>query len=220
MSLSYSELSASAKEKARNNFIEHWIHEDWQEHVYEDMIERGKELGFLIDRIAYSGFWSQGDGASWEGVVVVSDFLATRGGNSIGYDCWRWLREQGVISDHINITNPHNHYCHSGVMRRGDMFDFDNTTDYGDDDDVITIDCVIKGMPIRAVFDLIASDTECDIKCADDLGDWALEEAKQYADEIYKNLESAYDWECSEANIEDVYNANDIKFDEEGVILL
>lgn len=70
----FNELSESAKEKARD-----WYRSasDWDDFdadsVTYDAVEAGKLLGIAIDgtackpRIFWSGFWSQGDGACFEG---------------------------------------------------------------------------------------------------------------------------------------------------------
>lgn len=42
-------------------------HHDWHESVFEMAKEAGAILGIDIDDIHYSGFWSQGDGASFTG---------------------------------------------------------------------------------------------------------------------------------------------------------
>lgn len=43
----------------------------WHEHltdpVYGEFIEQGRKIGIEIDRIYFTGFWSQGDGACFEG---------------------------------------------------------------------------------------------------------------------------------------------------------
>ena len=46
---------------------EHWFNDDWYDYVYEDAIEIGKLIGITIKKIHFSGFWSQGDGACFEG---------------------------------------------------------------------------------------------------------------------------------------------------------
>ena len=64
---SYEELSDEAKTKALNSHHDwHTVHEDWHEYVYEDAKEIGKLLGLDIDKIYFSGFSSQGDGACFE----------------------------------------------------------------------------------------------------------------------------------------------------------
>lgn len=43
--------------------------DDWYEGVYEHVKEVGELFGFDIHHTRFTGFWSQGDGASWDGYV-------------------------------------------------------------------------------------------------------------------------------------------------------
>lgn len=58
------ELSDKAKEKAREWYTE-GLDYNWWEAVYEDARNIGNILGFFNMEINFSGFWSQGDGASF-----------------------------------------------------------------------------------------------------------------------------------------------------------
>lgn len=44
-------------------------HTSWWEFIYKDMRERLEAAGFHIDNFYWTGFWSQGDGACFEGHV-------------------------------------------------------------------------------------------------------------------------------------------------------
>ena len=76
------ELSDNAKEKARAWYREGGFDYDWYDAVYEDFQQIAEILGIDFKtrtvrlmgggsrqepRIFFSGFWSQGDGASFEG---------------------------------------------------------------------------------------------------------------------------------------------------------
>ena len=78
----FSELSDTAKQNARNNFTSRDCpYDDWWDSVYEDANRIAKILGLDIEStrvlksggtvldidINFSGFWSQGDGASFRG---------------------------------------------------------------------------------------------------------------------------------------------------------
>jgi hypothetical protein len=111
----YDELSDSAKEKARNWYLEGMDYE-WWEGVYESVKEDGYELGFCIDDIRFSGFWSQGDGASWLGQVDVRQWLEKHCADSIGVSAWCALIQEDVVSKHIQVTQNSNHYSHHETM--------------------------------------------------------------------------------------------------------
>src|SRR6266516_6387233 len=72
----FDELSEDAKKRAleqmRDNNTEVG---DWWQFVYEDWQTKLEENGFFAVTIYFSGFWSQGDGASFEGKVDVAKWL-------------------------------------------------------------------------------------------------------------------------------------------------
>ena len=78
----FPELSDAAKEKARNWYRDLGPHDDWWDAVYEDFERVCEILGICLKTTAvrlmgggarakpciwFSGFWSQGDGACFEG---------------------------------------------------------------------------------------------------------------------------------------------------------
>lgn len=77
--MTFDQLSDEAKEKARENERRHMLDYDWWDCVYEDAVCIGSLMGIEIETrtrpgrrrvehsIYFSGFGSQGDGASFEG---------------------------------------------------------------------------------------------------------------------------------------------------------
>lgn len=78
----FDQLGPSAKETAREWFLKDYPHHDWHEFVFEDVTKIAAMLGITIDthrvtphggRVRYdpsiwfSGFWTQWDGASFDG---------------------------------------------------------------------------------------------------------------------------------------------------------
>ena len=63
----FSELSDDAKETAINAYRENNLDYEWWEYIYDDTKEIAALMGIEIDNIYFSGFWSQGDGACFEG---------------------------------------------------------------------------------------------------------------------------------------------------------
>lgn len=210
----YAELEGSAREKARNHYIEHWIHDDWYDYIFEDAKEVGAANGFEIEDLAFSGFWSQGDGAMWVGTVNLPDFIKHHLPESIGRDCWLWLMEDGCMHDRVNIIRTNHRYAHENCMGIESFTVYDH-----DPDDTLRIDCILKGAPIDTVWNLLMADKACPVRSVDDLEELVLDEARNFAKNLYKTLESGYEHECSDYNISEHYNANDIYFNEEGVIL-
>ncbi len=63
----FKELEDPAKETARQWYREGSLDHDWWDHTVEDAKTCAKVLGINIDNVYFSGFWSQGDGACFEG---------------------------------------------------------------------------------------------------------------------------------------------------------
>ncbi len=65
----FDELSDDAKVKAREGYRgdDGGLDYDWWDSVYDDATEIGRLMGISIDKIYFSGFGSQGDGACFTG---------------------------------------------------------------------------------------------------------------------------------------------------------
>ena len=61
------ELSDKARAHAIEKYREHNLDYDWWELIYEDARAIGARMGITVDGIGFSGFWSQGGGAHFEG---------------------------------------------------------------------------------------------------------------------------------------------------------
>lgn len=72
----FDECSEELKAKILQNYRDINTNFEWWESVYDWKTEQATEKGFEIDRIYFSGFWSQGDGAMFEGRVIdVTKFM-------------------------------------------------------------------------------------------------------------------------------------------------
>lgn len=66
----FNELTAKAQEKVLEKFRYINVEHDWYEPVYEGFEELAAEYGIKVDDMSFSGFYSQGDGASFTGEIV------------------------------------------------------------------------------------------------------------------------------------------------------
>ena len=73
--MEFEELDQNAKYTAISKYGE--PPDDWYESVYSCYIgdKAIEATGMLVDQIYYSGFWSQGDGASWTGRIDLDYFI-------------------------------------------------------------------------------------------------------------------------------------------------
>ena len=63
--LKFTELSESCQDKVVNKLLDINITSDWHESTYEYYDSKLKALGFYDIKMEFSGFYSQGDGASF-----------------------------------------------------------------------------------------------------------------------------------------------------------
>lgn len=63
----YDELSDEAKQVALEKYRDINVDHDWWNFVYEDVKTVATLMGLDIEKIYFSGFWSKGDGACFEG---------------------------------------------------------------------------------------------------------------------------------------------------------
>lgn len=204
---SFDELSDQAKEKAREWFREGNLDYDWFDSLYDDAVQIGEILGIEFDqrlgrtmggkqtrapKIWWSGFYSQGDGACFEGSWVWKA-------------CSKAIRDYAPkdetlhdIADRLTAIDngegfsarmKHSgHYYHSGCM----------SVDVEFSDEVLGED---KELP-QAEFS--ASETAI-IQAMRDFADW-----------IYSSLEKEHDWLQADEQVDESIRANEYEFEEDG----
>ena len=216
MGYKYSELNDTAKQRVREWHAE-GMH-DWWDSAYETAKEDGQAKGFDIDDIRFSGFWSQGDGASWTGRVDLPTFIelnldersAWYGEDVILLELWRngWIEGKWL---EINVSNYH--YCHSGGMRAGDNPDIPLYS-LDEDDIAVLAEGVMAGASVVQLHGSFDVGTRVSEWC-----DEALIQAKAFADDIYKKLEQEYDYLTGDEGVAETCDANEYLFDEHGEML-
>ena len=121
----YNELSDKAKQKLRYNYCEHVIEMDFEVECLETILE---EMGFSNPKIAYSGFWSQGDGASFtcDNWQYKKGMLANIKQN---YPTWtslhliakelQSLSKKTGYSLEFSVYRTNHRYCHENTVECG-----------------------------------------------------------------------------------------------------
>ena len=216
---SYKELSARAQEKAQQWFSETLGYE-WWDHIYEHAKQSGTERGFDIEDILFSGFWSQGDGASWSGRVDLKQFLEHHLKED-NPEYGRYFVLQAIVNEDNDWVEQH-----SCVNRRGFHYMHDNTMyleSFGwggldgldaDDEERMQTEGPLQHADIYQLREGIKI-----AELMDKLETWVLEEAQAYARQIYEDLESEYEHLTSEESLIDAAEANGWMFDEDGVLV-
>lgn len=206
----FDELSDRAKEKARDWWREHVFHDscDW-EHVYTDAETIAALMGIEIGQrsfetvggktrsepaISFSGFSSQGDGASFEGCYYFKPHALRAIKKHAPQDAklhsiaQRLTDAQKAAKRQIafKITTRGN-YSHSGSMEF-DLLAWDKPGE--------------KYLKL----DAITSEAEKDARDA----------IRSFADWIYRQLEAEYEWQMADEQVDDSITANEYEFTEDG----
>jgi hypothetical protein len=187
---SLSELSAAAKEKARE-----WYRNGDTSFDADSAIEDAKQAfatcGITIDRVLYSGFCSQGDGACFEGTWRAADVKpgAMREYAPKDAELHRIAAEferLAALFPLATFTVRHSgRYLHEGCTD----FSFSFPDQNGDETDA-------PG----------ATQAERDLE----------EAAKDAMRWIYRQLEGAYEWDNADEQVDEAIEANEYTFTEDG----
>lgn len=216
---SYQELSAKAQQTAREWFASSLDYE-WWDGVYDMAKEDGKELGFDIEDIRFSGFWSQGDGASWTGAVEVKKFLEYHLKEDHP-EYGRYFVLQAILNEdndwverNVNVNRSGFHYVHDEMMRL-EGISFSNLELLDADDEERLQE---EGPLQRANIYQLCRGIDID-DLMEKLEEWIIDEAKTFARKIYKDLESEHDHLTSEESLIESAEANGWLFDERGALV-
>lgn len=233
--MKFSELSPKARERAIQKHAEHVIEGGWwAEGVIESAKEDGLKRGFDIEDVRWSGFWSQGDGASWAGMVSLLPFLdwmLDSGEDSpqfkridaerARYTILRELIANDFIHRRVDMSMRSFHYSHSGQMSLDDIEVsgyIASPAEHPDDllaHERFSYHKLTDGVLMGASAPRLAEAIDA---CAliDDFAHLILTEAREFADDIYRRLETEYDWATSEEQVAENAEINDYDYDEEG----
>lgn len=187
---SYSELSDSAKESARQWCREGALDYDWWDGVFEDAKTIGALMGIEIEDIYFSGFCSQGDGACFTGCYSYEKggAKAVRDYAPQDAELHRIARElqnqQRACFYQLSARIEHSgRYSHSGCTRISVCDDRDG--DYAE----ASID--------------------------EDL----TQTLREFMDWIYHQLEREYEWLMSDEQVVESIEVNDYTFTEDGKLM-
>ena len=185
----YEELSDEAKAKARDWYRKNTDNE-YSEFVIDDAKEVAALMGWEIDKIYWSGFWSQGDGACFTGMMrykkgcakLVKAYTNDTELNRIAR-AWQDLQHRNFYALRASVKHR-GHYQYEMCT----VFDCEDTRhNYGG---------------------LQNPEVEDDIK----------EIARDFMRWIYKRLEEAYEYSVSDEVVAENIIANEYEFTEDGEI--
>ncbi|MGE0652657.1 MAG: antitoxin of toxin-antitoxin stability system [Alphaproteobacteria bacterium] len=197
------ELSGAAKEKARAWYREGGFDYDWFESVYDDFERICAIIGILLDThsvrryggttrqkpaIWFSGFWSQGDGACFEG-----RYSHTKGAPHRIRDYAPQDDELHRIADALQAIQRRNFYqLHATITHRGRYFHEYSMT--------------VSVERVSLSEQLMTPDAE----------EAVTEALRGLARWLYRQLEREYEYLTSDEAVDEAIDANDYTFTETG----
>lgn len=207
---SFDELSDNAKKEAREWFRQDYPSSDWWDLVFDDASNIASAFGLTIagtkettrygrpynsPDIRFSGFWSQGDGASYVGTYefkadALEAVKAIAPTDEKLHDIIvALMAAQADASNRINynVTQSGN-YEHSNTMQF-ELCDHDSDGNELD----------LHGITL-------------DMECA------VIRPLRAFADWIYRSLETEHDWLCSDEQVDVFIRVNEYEFNEHGGI--
>lgn len=186
----FDELSQDAKQKALEDNAYINVEHDWYDYLLEEWRAKLEASGFTEADIQFSGFYSQGDGASFTASVDLVEWLKSRKlANK-----YRALYEQAKLG-----------YITASIDRVSSLYVHENTIKADIDTHYIDVDYDTD----RKRYDLIE-------KQAEEVENILQEDARDVSKIIYRELENEYDYLTSEEAIKETILANEYEFTEGG----
>ena len=181
----------------------------WYKYVTEQAKYDGKALGFEMDNIYFSGFWSQGDGASWVGTVDISLFIdAHTTKPDPRWEMVKFLISEGALSSTCDIYVV-GYYSHDSTMCISNIQLYD--LDYISSNVKYPL---FDNLNRQELWNSVEGDALLEM-----LEDWMLYKARDYAQKVYESLYQEYEYQTGEAYVAETAEANEWDFDEEGNLI-
>lgn len=185
----FDELTDEAKEKAREWYREGALDYEWWDGVYDTAKTAGACLGIDVDKIYFSGFWSQGDGACFTGRYSYRKgwrkaLKAEFGGETLG--------KLTTIGEALQAVQKPAFYKLAASVKN---------TGRGSDEYSVTIDVDTRDMP----------ETGGRVD-EDDLKD-ALRDFMRW---IYRQLEAEHEWLRADEQVDESIRMNEYTFTVDG----
>jgi hypothetical protein len=195
--------------------LDQWKFES--EMLIQQAKEEGQEYGFVIDKVTYSGFSSQGDGASWEGYIDIPKYISWKLDKGEGSECIKgipngileamfWMFSAGVFEYKIAVHRWQSHYYHDKTMDLAEFYwtfmgsnDTETMGQYGGPFADTTVKTLLQATQWSWEQDGHVVTPE-QFGNADEpqeyyrtLWETMLSDARNFAVDIYQRLEKAYD---------------------------
>lgn len=186
---------------------------EWWDCAYDDWKEKLTALGYDNPEIQFSGFWSQGDGASFTASQVPLPSTDT----SV-QKAWAELEGAAALLG-VTVTEDIADLAYGKVYRHGHHYVHENTVsvDWEWNDPPFSNwkwDWATDGVPdgLEHFIESLKTAVESYFKDLD-------ETVTDLCCQIYSDLEKEYEYLTSDEAVEETLEANEYEFDEEGEIV-
>ena len=180
--MKYTDLNEEAQARAFDTFRSYVDDLEWAEGLLGDWVERLLEVGIITTRecIQWSGFWSQGDGASFTGEIYLRKFLESHPDIRLShrelYMSTVPIGNEGVACEYRPVITRHRHnYSHENTVHIGDC---EVEAMWGGEE---------ESLEQHTHYQELFTDAEQDIE----------EKCRYYMREIYSDLSDEYDAQSS-----------------------
>ena len=166
-------------------------YEDWFDCVWEDTVIDLLQKGIKAEEMNYSGFWSQGDGASFIGEIDMNVFLKMHDLDH-KYPGATYFASIGELP--ARLVRPRlSRYSHENTIEL-DM-NWDGYNNFDDDD--------ARGSVYETLYELLQEEWK-------DLEQDILDISRGYMRDLYRRLEKEYDYLTADAAVWETIVANDL----------
>jgi hypothetical protein len=186
-------VSDELKQELLEQYYDINVQYDWWDCVYDDFKTDMAEKGVYVDNIYFSGFWSQGDGACFEGSVYVADFAKFMDAHDLSsrYPASKFFADHSELR--LDIAKVNRHYCHENTV---DVSIYDITGNPYD-----------EGTTRWDIYDTMQTlfETEVELLTLD-----CEEIVKNYMQNLYSKLNKEYEYLTSEEVVWETIVANEL----------
>jgi hypothetical protein len=122
----FNELSEKAQQRVLEKLYDINVFDDWHECTISDWVEKLDAIGFEKAKIAFSGFCSQGDGASFDATINLEKIIKHLDNKKFNRLLSLVKPNVYMLGMHIESNSYSYHYCHEHTKRVEMSLDLDD----------------------------------------------------------------------------------------------
>jgi hypothetical protein len=198
------DVQLDAIEKIRQS--DNYLWDNWYEFVIQSYKEDLNANGYNDVEISFSGFWSQGDGASFTAKSVDIGHFLEKWKNDYGF--LKWVVDSNFSYFECIVERISHHYSHENTCK----IDWEESGFVWEEADLYLSDFKIKTLEALGGEKYI-------LEKFDQLGESIEKDRKDWCRKIYKALEDEYEYLMTNEAIIEYIEGNALTFDEFGDLI-